>query len=325
MKKKKIILSYDYELFFGERSGTIKKTLIEPTNHLLEGMRMHKLVGNFFVDYLMLKKLKESDESGYELVVNQIHDILRQGHRIELHIHSHWVDAEYNGDGTWSFDNFSHYSLTSFSESEVERMFEEGKNELTRIARQVDPNYEICAFRAGGWAVQPFGYLMNAFRKSNIRIDSSCAYGIRYKSDYSNYDFMDDRIKNKQLYHFDNDVLVPRSSGEFIEVPITSFRRHKFYLVIDRLYRILCPNKTKKIADGTHHRPDLPKQDRQKYAMFAMSWRSPLSIVINILTNRNCLMTMIDHPKDYSHSYQSCFKWISRFAESTTYYNLLKK
>ena len=37
MKKKKIILSYDYELFFGDKSGTVKKTLIEPTNLILEG------------------------------------------------------------------------------------------------------------------------------------------------------------------------------------------------------------------------------------------------------------------------------------------------
>ena len=37
-KKKKIILSFDYELFFGDKSGTVQKTLIEPTNALLDTM-----------------------------------------------------------------------------------------------------------------------------------------------------------------------------------------------------------------------------------------------------------------------------------------------
>ena len=36
--KKRIILSYDYELFFGDRSGTVQKSLIEPTNQLLDAM-----------------------------------------------------------------------------------------------------------------------------------------------------------------------------------------------------------------------------------------------------------------------------------------------
>lgn len=32
---KRAILSFDYELFFGDKSGTVQKTLIEPTNIML--------------------------------------------------------------------------------------------------------------------------------------------------------------------------------------------------------------------------------------------------------------------------------------------------
>ena len=45
----------------------------------------------------------------------QIIDIVKRGHRVELHIHPHWCDAVYKGDGTWDFSNFQHYSLNSFS------------------------------------------------------------------------------------------------------------------------------------------------------------------------------------------------------------------
>lgn len=43
MKKKKVIFSYDYELFFGIMSGTVQKTLIEPTNLLLDCMESVKV------------------------------------------------------------------------------------------------------------------------------------------------------------------------------------------------------------------------------------------------------------------------------------------
>ena len=49
MKKKKVIFSYDYELFFGIMSGTVQKTLIEPTNLLLDCMESVSARGNFFM------------------------------------------------------------------------------------------------------------------------------------------------------------------------------------------------------------------------------------------------------------------------------------
>ena len=102
-----IILSYDYEIFFGDKSGTIEKTLIVPTNFLLNKMDELEIKGNFFIDYLMLKYLRKVDTErtnrDIQLIETQIKDIVRRGHRIELHLHPHWIDAQYNGDGTWNF------------------------------------------------------------------------------------------------------------------------------------------------------------------------------------------------------------------------------
>ena len=84
-----IILSYDYEIFFGDKSGTIEKTLIVPTNFLLNKMDELEIKGNFFIDYLMLKYLRKVDTErtnrDIQLIETQIKDIVRRGHRIELH------------------------------------------------------------------------------------------------------------------------------------------------------------------------------------------------------------------------------------------------
>ena len=130
MKKKKVILSFDYELFFGDRSGTVQKSIIEPTYKILDALDSVGAKGNFFIDWLMLKYLDlEKDERcrrDHDAIVEQLKDMVRRGHRIELHIHPHWVDAKYNGDGTWDFSEFRHYMLSTFSEEQIVRMFEEG-------------------------------------------------------------------------------------------------------------------------------------------------------------------------------------------------------
>ena len=75
-----IILSYDYEIFFGDKSGTIERSLIVPTNFLLDKMDELGIKGNFFIDYLMLKCLRKIDTErtarDIQLIETQIKDIV---------------------------------------------------------------------------------------------------------------------------------------------------------------------------------------------------------------------------------------------------------
>lgn len=95
-RKKKIILSYDYELFFGDQSGTVEKTLIEPTDKMMAAMESVRARGNFFIDYLMFKYLEQNQDErsihDLNLLKNQVKDMVKRGHRIELHLHPHWVN-----------------------------------------------------------------------------------------------------------------------------------------------------------------------------------------------------------------------------------------
>ena len=101
MEKRNIILSFDYELFFGIYSGTVQKTLIEPTNILLDSMEKNGMKGNFFVDVFMFWAFEELSDSKIKsdlnLLKNQIYDIIRRGHRIELHLHPHCQHAVCTG------------------------------------------------------------------------------------------------------------------------------------------------------------------------------------------------------------------------------------
>src|SRR5574344_259372 len=113
---------------------------------------------NFFIDVLMIKYLKQNVDqestNDVRMIENQLRDIVRRGHRIELHLHPYWIDAKYNGDGTWNFEDFHHYSLSTFSEEDILKMFTEGAQYLNSVGSQIIPKYKVCAFRAGGWAIQ---------------------------------------------------------------------------------------------------------------------------------------------------------------------------
>lgn len=326
--KKRILLSFDYELFFGIRSGTVYNTLIVPTNKLLDFMDLYNLKGNFFVDWQTLKFLKqvnsERTNSDYLLIENQLMDIVKRGHRIELHIHPHWVNAVYNGDGTWNYDDYSHYSLYSFTEDEVTSMFKEGTELLNKIAHKVDPNYKVIAFRAGGWTVQPFSKLKKGFLETGLMIDSSVAIGAYRETPFFKYDFRKVSTSSQSYYRFTDDVTKEVKDGRFIEVPISSYHRGFICKVYDKLFRKLLKKYATPITDGTHKRTDLPPAQKSSVAMITMSTMNPLSVLRTMRKHKQALITVIDHPKDYTRSVRMCLWFIGKLYRSITYIDIIE-
>lgn len=326
-KKKKVILSFDYELFFGDRSGTVLKTLIEPTNAILDAMDSVGFKGNFFVDWQMLKYLKEVNTertlSDYHLIKEQLKDMIQRGHRIELHIHPHWVDAKYNGDGTWDYSDFHHYSLNSFSDEEVVEMFKEGAALLTNIAREVDNDYKLCAFRAGGWAVQPFRKVRKGMDAVGIYIDSSVMPGRVIKCLHSECDFLNAPDVDSGYYFFSDDVCTKDEKGEYMQIPISAVRP----TFLRRVYTRLCMLLGIKfdidiIPDGTHTRiNEIPDrwQSKCKLSTCTFSVVPPVCVFLMRFQSKKDVLCFIDHPKDFSKQTIPGLLMLSKIAKSVSY------
>ena len=334
--KKTVILSYDYELFFGERSGTVLKSLIEPTYKIMDAMESVGFRGNFFIDVLMIKYLRRNKDersvSDLKLIEDQIRDMVRRGHRIELHLHPHWVDASYNGDGTWDFSDFHHYSLSSFSESEIISMFVEGTQYLNSIGSEITPDYKVCAFRAGGWAVQPFMILKKAFSTTDIIIDSSSARGIFANNPDSSYDFR--QMPDNELYRFEDDVCIEKQDGNYIEVSISTMHRWIGDLILNKLWRIFS-NRLTNYTDGTHDRNDIANYTNSKWNTFlkkiktnyrdmcAFSLYNPITVFVHLLLDRKKIFCYIDHPKDYTKATEDGIKAISLISRHLMYVDII--
>lgn len=304
---KKVIISFDYELFFGDEPGTVQKSLLEPTSMLMDALEYAGAKATFFVDYLMLKYMiaeNETTKAEAALIIDQLKEMIRRGHRVELHLHPHWVDAKYV-NGKWDFSDFSHYCLNSFPKEEITQMFVEGTQFLENIAREVQPEYKIIAFRAGGWAILPFEMMKEGFEKAGIKVDSSVMQGCKIYANDMELDFTN--APKESIYRFEGDILQEEKNGQFVEAQICSFRHN----IPTSLYSIFYYKKhqdlLRHLTDGTHNRrnskpvmpPKLSKwQIMHRRQAFSLGGVPSLVLNYELHKSKSPYVVIISHPKD---------------------------
>lgn len=241
----KIYLTFDYELFFGNNSGTVQKCMLEPTEQLFELAKNKNVHYTFFVDVGYLIQAEKYPELENELpkVKNQVQQMIELGHSVQLHIHPHWEKAIWK-DGKWKMNVDGNYKLSDFSKEERSQIIEKYKIYLEDLI-----NKKVDTFRAGGWCIQPFSDLKDDFKRLGILFDSSVIQGSFMKTSNYNIDFT--MAPNKSKYRFNEDVCLEEESGLFTEYPILSYRYNpSFYWMLYGLGKLF-PNQHKMIGDGT--------------------------------------------------------------------------
>ncbi len=217
----KILLTLDYELFLGDKTGTIENCLINPTKKLLEEVLHSNAKFSIFVDAAYLFMLNEFSAK-YSMLARELQKITdhltflkEQGHDLQLHIHPQWYFSKYDGH-EWQLDK-EHYKLCDVDERQMEALFVKSKNLLDGIIGK-----STIAFRAGGFSAQPTEMLNNLFNVSGIKIDTSVCPGSIYDSDCQKYDYTN--APKKSIYQFTEDICQESLNGEFIEVPISMIK-----------------------------------------------------------------------------------------------------
>ncbi len=245
-----IFLTMDYEVFFGERSGSVEKCMIEPTQKLIDLARKNDFRLTFFWDvghYIALEKFEKTYPhliKDKELIHNQVKHLVSEGHRVELHIHPHWEKADYTGN-EWIMNLEKHYKLSDFPDEERYSIFSRYKAKLEEVAGE-----KTYVFRAGGWCIQPFSNFKNLFKSFDIRIDSSVMPGISWQSEQYNLDFTS--VETQEPYTFSDDVCKKDDLGAYIECPIAT--RYYSPLFFWKLYVLgrLFPKQHKMWGDGNY-------------------------------------------------------------------------
>ena len=228
---KKLLLTLDYELY-GDGSGDVFKHIVEPTNAILDvATRFGAKITVFFevVEYWRLKQEWESgnkmgyDRNPVEAMEQQVVDMIKRGHDVQLHIHPQWVDAKWEGDH-WTVD-YGNWRLSTFTSPsmDIKRLIAKGKNILEELIKPSFPEYECCAIRAGGYNAQPSKAIVDAMRVSGLIIDSSVVPGAKEDGTLSRYDYSASPL-NMGQWNVENELETPSiTKSDIVELPVVSF------------------------------------------------------------------------------------------------------
>lgn len=239
--KKDVIITFDYEVFLGSQTGNITNSVIKPTQYVLEIFKKYNTKAIFFVDATWLLFLRENFPFDFNLVSDQLKDIIKADSSVELHLHPQWLDAYKNGNSI-EFKTLEHYSLHTLSQGEIHDLFMKSIQLLESITSQ-----KVKCFRAGGFCIEPFTQIKSAFEEFGIFFDFSVAPGMVLKSG-NIYDYDFSGAPDLPKYRFQNDVNIVDPEGLFVEIPLSTYQNNPLYRLINKLLLVL--KKDEIFGDG---------------------------------------------------------------------------
>lgn len=238
---KELLITFDYELFLGKRSGSIADNMINPTEKLLAAMKPYPIKAIFFVDTTYLIRLKSQAETvaackkDFETISAQLQLLIKEGHYVFPHIHPHWIDAKYmKATNEWNVEDATHYRFNSLTEAQRDELFSQSVAILKAIIEPVDTNYKLDAFRAGGWSIQPFADFKKCFLANGIKFDFSVLDKAYQFTAAQYYDFS--HRPDKLIYNFEDDECVAAHQGSFTEFVNSTIELDKEAQLKNRIY-----------------------------------------------------------------------------------------
>jgi len=318
---KKIWLTFDYELFL-KKTGSIYNCLLKPVEVLLSFCKKFDINVTFFVDAVYLYRLKKENNHEFKQIEHQLHKTLMLGHDIELHIHPIWKFAN-QCTGKWFFESYKYYRLNSLSLNQLREIFNRACDILYLIGKKVRPSYKLKAFRAGGWDIIPFNKIRACLKENEIFIDSSCAYGIYYSISTHKIDFRD--MPELPVYRFNKSPLQKDDSGEFIEVPISTFKCSFIKRLTDKLIKLSFRNFYAPVGDGRGIKiSTIRNYFGSQYRMFTIDNISFYILDTAIEQAKTVYLTFISHPKSLSKASFSILKKLYEKYEFIDYKEIIK-
>ena len=329
---KKIILTIDYELFFGERTGSVKDCMIEPTDKLLKILKDSDCKMTIFWDILHFHKLIELEENYPELKVDrisiekQIISMVKIGFDVQLHLHPHWLDAKYeNNKWNFKYDRFKLQNLSDENNPEdintILGCISISKKLIEDTIKKEIPEYKVTTFRAGGYLVEPFHKIKGALLYNEIKIESSVTPGEYYKNGNRSYDFRN--YPNDFKYNFSSTPKFVVDGGDFIEVPITSIKipifMNLYFKLLKKMKYASFEGEIKGVGAGVSSDNKLLSRIKRLIKLFLSPQSSQFTTDSNFQEKFNYIYekvpeyaTMILHPKLLnSHSFTILSEYLS--------------
>jgi len=321
---RKMIFTFDYELYLGQDSGTIEKCIIEPTNEILNIFKKNNSKAIFFIDSTFLIVLKKDYNEGYKKVKDNILKLLELGHDVGLHIHPHWIDSYFiENKKRWGFTSYKNFRIHNLSKKQVSKIINNSYQELNSIVKEFSQNYDINSFRAGGWSIQPFEYIKNDLKKIGIKYDFSVTPGLK-KVNLPKHYYDYTKTPKKIFWRFENDILIEDNNGSFIEVPTTIISMNIFDVF--RTKKIIKNFKTYGDGKGADNSSSSFINKVKKLKPFIKYSLSSdymsLDIIKKYINIDQEFLVYVAHPKNFSEESFKILSYLSSKYKSYDYRNI---
>ena len=241
--KKTLYLTLDYELFFGDVTGSVLDTMINPTNKLVKLLKPFEGKVTIFWDICHFVCAKNYYSQFPELVQDnqlieaQLISLLEAGHDVQFHFHPHWIYSRY--ENGW-ICNRSYYAPENFKTKNEKAMlhevFQNCVREIEDIYTKSKRKWGIRIYRAGGWQIEPFVLIREMLEASQIFVDSSVMPGAIRNEPPITYRF---DSKNHVPYKFSNAVNISDPDGLFTEVPINQVPYNAFHKLLFKIINLM--------------------------------------------------------------------------------------
>lgn len=236
------IITFDYEVYLGRKTGTVENCVLNPTVKILEILKERNAKAIFFVDVTWLLFIREHFPADFNKIATQLKDIENSGSIVGLHLHPQWLDAVVK-EGNIEFTSYRHYRLHSLDKDTINDLFGRGISLLGDIV-----NRKITCFRAGGWCIEPFEPLRDAFINSGLRYDFSVVPGL-VLAEGKDYDIDFSGAPHLAAYRFLTSPMKPDQEGAFTEIPLSTYRNNAFLRLNNKL--LLKWRRDKPFGDGS--------------------------------------------------------------------------
>jgi hypothetical protein len=231
-----VVVSVDYEIF-GNGEGDVRQHITDPTERMAKLCEKYGAPLTVFFEveeYLVFEKFRDALVAtlGYDpaaLIRQQIVDLARRGHDIQLHLHPQWYRADYkNGKWTLDTDKMTVDSLFE-TQAETDKFIAERKAVIEKMLAEAGGRQQkVTVYRAGAFSAQPGTKLLPALAKNGFVVDSSVVKGLVQAKGYgSGLDYRK-APSDKEPWRVSRDVIEVDAAGPIWEVPIYSRMRRRF-------------------------------------------------------------------------------------------------
>ena len=222
-------------------------------------------------------------------VEQQLCDAIRRGHDVQLHVHSSYFKAAWNGE---HFDQcIEEYNMAALSYERITEMVSQSVKYLENLLQPIQSDYKVWLFRAANWSMMPTPTLYQVLVEHGITHDTSVYKGGCQGGNVC-YDYRH-AYDNLLTYRASSeDINLHDTAGDLWEMPIyTEMRPFWDFISPIRIFRMVRA-KFHKHKHQSQPQSATDKNDNRKLSLRSFFVKSPLKMDFNQVNGKGLIRMM---------------------------------